>query len=1109
MMSCGDETKPITTIIPIVNDTPIQQLKKRFELVNPQSSGVTFSNTINENYNHNILTFEYLYNGGGVAVGDINNDGLPDIYFSGTFVSNKLYVNKGEMKFEDITSKAGVSANEGFKTGVTMADVNNDGWLDIYVCRTSKSDDGKKDNLLFINNKNLTFTESAKQYGLNDNSNSNHANFFDYDNDGDLDLYLLNHRLGFKDAVKMDLQSNPDGSITRRKAPKTIFESDRLYKNNNGKFTNVTKAAGVENSSFGLSATVADLNQDGYMDIYVANDYIEPDYVYINNKNGTFTDKYNSYIRHSSQNSMGCDIADFNNDGLLDIMVMDMITEDPIRYKQLMNVMRKDRYNALLQYGYGHQAGRNVLQLNNGNNTFSEIGQLSGVSNTDWSWGALFADFDNDGWKDIYIGNGYKRDVTDLDYMSYTRDSIQKSGGVTKRKFPDINSYLNMIPSKKQVNYAYKNNQDLTFTNATKDWGITQASFSNGTAYADLDADGDLDLVVNNIDESAFIYKNLTTNSNFLQINLLGSKKNTQGIGTKVKIYTGDEIQFLEKTSNRGFFSGSESLLHFGLGNQSTIDKIEITWMDGRTHVMENVSSNQRLIIKHSEANRKPILKNKPNPIFSEKSNTHNINFTHKENVFDDFNRERLIPHKLSNLGPHISKGDVNGDGLEDFFIGGAANSPAALFIQNKNGNFQNHSKVTWDTDKINEDIESIFFDADGDNDLDLYVVSGGNASGINSTNYQDRLYLNDGTGIFSKGVLPKSNSSAACVATFDYDADGDLDIFVGGRTVPGNYPNAPQSLILKNEKGIFSNVTKSVAPDFEKIGMVTDIKMADLNQDGKKEMIVLGEWMPITIFSFNGKKFNNVTSRYGLQNTTGWWNCFALEDFDNDGDIDIIAGNLGHNSRIKASQEKPIMIYANDFDNNGSLDAVMTFSYNGKQYPFAGRDHLILQLPGIKRNFNRYNQYAKSDITAIFPKEKLKSALLLEAQLMSTVLLNNNNGSFSITKLLQEAQVAPAQEILTSDFNSDGNMDVLIVGNNDGAETESGVYDASNGTILLGDGKGSFNFSPNQIHGLWASKQARDAVEIKLANGKTMILIANNDEKLQAFIQESQKIPL
>ena len=1096
-----DEGTPITT----PNNTPTTPkvaLNKTFQLVAPSASGVTFSNTIKEDYTHNILSFEYLYNGGGVTVGDINNDGLPDLYFSGTLVSNKLYLNKGNLKFEDITDKAGVGATDGFKTGVTMADVNNDGALDIFVCRTSRSDDGKKDNLLYINNNDLTFTESAKKYGLNDNSNSNHANFFDYDNDGDLDLYLLNHRLGFKDAVHMQLIQNENGSITRETAPKTVFESDRLYRNDNGRFVDVSKSAGINNSAFGLSATVADLNQDGYMDVYVANDYIEPDYVYINNRNGTFTDKYSSYLRHSSQNSMGCDIADFNNDGLLDIVVLDMIAEDPIRYKELMNVMRKDRYNALVQYGYGHQAGRNMLQLNNGNNTYSEIGQLSGVSNTDWSWGALFADFDNDGWKDIYISNGYRRDVTDLDYMNYTRDSIAKTGGVNTKRFPDINTYLNLIPEKKLVNYIYKNNKDLTFTNATQGWGLSEASYSNGSAYADLDADGDLDLIVNNIDDPAFIYKNLSTGSNYLQINLIGSNKNTQAIGSKVKIYTGNQTQFIEKTANRGFFSGSDLTLHFGLGNATTVDKIEITFPNKKTHIVENVAANQRVTYKQSDANNKTLTNKKPTPYFAEKSQSLNINFTHKENVFDDFNRERMIPHKLSNLGPHISKGDVNGDNLEDFYIGGAGNNAGALFVQNANGTFKNQSAATWETDKTYEDLESVFFDADGDKDLDLYIVSGGNAGGFGSQLYQDRLYLNDGSGNFSKSVLPKINSSGACVAAFDYDKDGDLDIFVGGRTSPSKYPTAPQSFILNNNKGTFSDVTANVAPEFQKIGMVSDLQVADLDKDGNAEMIAVGEFMPISIFSFDGKKFKNKTASYGLQNTTGWWNCFSLADFDKDGDLDIMAGNLGENTRLKPTDNQPIMMYSNDFDGNGSLDPVLTFNLNGKQYPFAGRDNLILQVPGVKRNFNRYATYARADINQVFPKEKVSKAKQLEARMMSSVLLKNEGGNFSITKLLPEAQIAPTYEILTSDFNGDGNMDALLVGNNDAAETETGVYDASNGSLLLGNGNGGFEFSPNRNHGLWASGQARDAVEVKLANGKTLILVANNNGKLQGFIK-------
>ena len=1106
-ISCSNEEKTIPATIDNGSTQTSPPLEKLFQLIPSQESGVTFSNIINDDYNYNILNYAYLYNGGGISVGDINNDGLPDLYFSGNFVSNKLYLNKGNFKFEDITDQAGVTAKDGFKTGVTMVDINNDGWLDIYACRTSKDDDGKKDNLLFINNHNNTFTEKSESFGLSDNSNSNHANFFDYDNDGDLDLYILNHRLAFEEVNSSRRKQLPDGTFVRITKPQTPFESDRLFRNDNGKFTDVTKQAGVENSTFGLSATTIDLNKDGYMDIFVANDYVEPDHIYINNRNGTFTDKYSEYLRHSSQSSMGCDIADFNNDAFLDILVLDMVPEDHIRYKELMNVMRKDRYNAMLRDGLGHQIGRNVLQLNNGNETFSEIGQLAGVSNTDWSWGALFADFDNDGWKDIFIGNGYMRDVTDLDYLSFTRDSINKSGGIDSNRYPDLSKFLDIIPSKKLVNYLYKNNQDLSFTNATKDWGISEPSFSNGTAYADLDADGDLDLVVNNIDDPAFIYENLSKDANYLQINLEGNKKNIQAFGANVKIHIGDETQFLEKTSNRGFLSSSDQILHFGLGNHSKIDKIEIVWPNGKTHVVENIEANQRVTYKISKANKRPIEptkipKKKTIPSFEEKSQALKLNFQHKENEFDDFNRERLIPHKLSNLGPHLSKADVNGDGREDFFIGGASNQAAGLFIQNENSTFQQLSVPVWETDKSYEDLESTFFDADNDGDLDLYVVSGGNAANAGSMLYQDRLYLNDGKGDFKKSnALPKINSSGACVTAFDYDQDGDQDIFVGGRTTPGQYPTAPLSFILNNDKGTFSDVTSETAPDFKEIGMVSDLQIADLDQDGMIEIILVGEWLPISIFSFDGRKFNNVTSKYGLQNTSGWWNCFALEDIDKDGDVDIIAGNLGENTRIKASQNQPIIMYANDFDGNGSIDPIITYHHNGKQYPYAGKDNLVLQIPSIKRSFVRYKKYARADISQIFPKEKISKSKQFEARLLSTVLLKNEGGRFSITTLTSQTQVSPTHKILTQDFNTDGNIDLLLIGNNDDAETESGVYDASNGTLLLGDGKGDFKFIPNRNHGLWANLQGRDVIPLKLVNGNNLLIISNNNDKLQGFI--------
>ncbi len=1083
----------------------------RFRLLSPDESGVSFSNEIKEDWTYNILVFEYLYNGGGVAIGDINNDNLPDIYFTATFGSNRLYLNKGNLKFEDITDKAGVGATKGFKTGVTMADINGDGNLDIFVCKTSKADDGQKNNLLFINNGDLTFTESALKYGLEDNSNSNHANFFDYDLDGDLDLYLLNHRLGFKDAVRMRLSQLPDGKLVRLTNPLTPFESDRLYRNDgNGRFTDVSLQAGINNSAFGLSATVADINDDGYPDIFVANDYIEPEYVYINNGDGTFTDRYTEYLRHTSQNSMGSDIADFNNDGLLDIIVLDMIADDPVRYKQLMNVMVLERYETLVKHGYGHQVGRNNLQLNNGNGTFSEVGQLAGISNTDWSWGAFFADFDNDGFKDIYIGNGYKRDVTDLDYMVYTRDSIEKSGGVNTKRYPDINSFLALIPSTKLQNYLYKNKGDLTFENVSNSWGLTQKTFSNGTAYGDLDGDGDLDIVVNNIGDPSFVYENKTNelpDHNFLQVKLQGSKLNSNGIGTKVTIHQSDgSIQHQEMTANRGFFSASELLMHFGLKDQNSIELLEVTWPDGKSQTIKEIKANQKIVLKYANAGSANLAASNDNStIFKAVANHLGANYRHVENEFQDFNRERLIPHKFSQLGPHIATGDVNGDRLEDFYIGGAMGSAGALYIQDKSGKFSNSSAATWEPEKAHEDMDCLFFDADGDADLDLYVVSGGNEKTENDPVYQDRLYLNDGKGNFSKSNnLPKITASGSCVSAHDFDEDGDLDIFVGGRVTPGFYPTIPNSYVLRNNKGQFKDVTSQIAPDFKNIGMVSDILWADIDGDSKAELVAVGEWMPVSILKYDGKQLKNITSNTGLENSNGWWNCLAVDDFDKDGDPDLVVGNLGKNTRLKASEDSPLSMFAKDFDGNGALDPIMTFSKDGKNYPFAGRDDLVKQVSKVKKKFPTYEKYASATIEDVFSEEEIKNALHLETKVLtSTYFENTGNGTFKPIEFPNEVQIAPVTNIFTMDVNDDGNQDIIMVGNNSGAETETGVYDAFNGVILFGDGKGNFKISKNIDNGLWAIKEARDIVGLQLADGRQLILVANNNDELQVFVKE------
>ncbi len=1107
LIACQNNPSPDLTD-PQSTSSANDQGPTRFRLVPNEQSGVQFSNDVNETYTYNILNYEYLCNGGGVAIGDINNDGLPDLYFTGTFVSNKLYLNKGNLQFEDITDKAGVGAQQGFKTGVSMVDINHDGWLDIYVCRTSKSDDGQKNNLLYVNQGDMTFKESAASYGLLDNSNTNHANFFDYDLDGDLDLYLLNHRLNFKEAVRMRLQQLPDGNIIRQTDPLSPFESDRLYRNEgNGSFTDVTETAGLVNSSFAFCATVSDLNGDNYPDVYVTNDYIEPDYVYINNGDGTFTDRYFEYLHHSSQNSMGCDIADYNNDGLVDIVVLDMITEDPFRYKELMNVMQLERYNALVQYGYGHQAGRNMLQLNNGNGTFSEIGQLAGVAATDWSWGALFADFDNDGQKDLYIANGYKHDVTDLDYMTYTRDSIEQTGGVNPTRFPDINDFLKVIPSIPQRNYLYHNQGDLTFDDVSESWGMPETSFSNGTAYGDLDGDGDIDLVVNNIHDPAFVYENLSQDipgSHFLQVKLKGPEKNPLGVGASVKLNYDGQIQYLEMSPTRGFFSSSQHLLHFGLGEKTDGVNLTVVWADGKEEYLQNVKVDQVLSLDYQNAKKveKPMVK-KAAPLFAEATQALGIDFTHQENEFEDFNRERLLPHQLSKFGPRIAVADVDGDGLEDFFVGGALNESPALYIQNKQSRFRKASSRVLEADKKYEDIDALFFDADADGDQDLYVVSGGAAAQPGSPIFQDRLYLNDGNGHFDRSPnLPNIRSSGGCVSALDYDSDGDLDLFVGGRLTPGSYPSAPQSHLLQNDGGKFSDVTAQKAPSLQQAGMLSDLLWTDLDGDQKSELVVVGEWLPLSVYRYDGNQMVEVTADYGLQGTEGWWNCVMAQDIDGDGDQDLVAGNLGENTRLKA----PLALFAKDFDNNKQIDPILAFNHQGQFYPFAGRDALAKQIPKIKKKFPRYAGYARATVEQVFSPAELADAQQFRAnELRSCYFENDGQGKFKSQPLPIAAQVSPVTELVSDDFDGDGRSDLLLVGNSSTAERETGVYDAGNGVLLLGEADGPGRFSPNLEHGLWANGEVRDIERIQLADGRRALLIANNNGPLQALVYEAK----
>ncbi len=1111
LMSCNSKVEDSDANQNVSTATDIH-----FELMKPASSGIDFSNNIKETFQENIITNSYLYNGGGVAILDVNNDGLQDVYFSATQTSNRLYLNKGNFKFEDITEKAGVGAMGGIKTGVSVVDINGDGFQDIYVCRSGIQPTDLRANLLYINNGNSTFTEKAKEYGLDDRSASNHANFFDVDNDGDLDVYVLNHPVAWAEVNRVRAkQASQGGPITRITTPVDEWESDKFFRNDgNGHFTNISVEMGINNRAWGLSVTVSDFNGDGFLDVYVGNDYVEPDILYINQRRKGFKDEIWKYFRHTSNHTMGVDIADFNNDGKIDIASLDMTAADNQRQKELMTTMKQERYHSLVQYGYGNQQMRNMLQLNTGDvaedgSTFSDIGQVAGVWATDWSWSPLLADFDNDGKKDLYITNGYRRDVTNLDYLNYTVDSVMKIGGLNNTNFKTIDEYLKKIPSKPLQNYMFKNKDGIQFQNVSNEWGMQETSYSNGSAYADLDNDGDLDLVVNQLDGKALVYQNQSVgraDGNWLQVSLKGEPSNPTGVGAKIRIKQGEGIQYEEMTPTRGFFSSSQAIFHFGLGNASTVQKLEIKWPNGKVQMLENIQANQRLELKIADA-KKGEWEQLPKsaPIFQVAKNS-GIDFRHTDDDFNDFNREWLIPHAFSNLGPNIAVADVNNDGLEDFFVGGARNQAGALFIQQKNSSFKRTASPAFEADISFEDMGCVFFDADGDKDLDLCVVSGGSTYDAGSSNYQDRLYLNDGKGNFTKasdGTLPAITASGSCVAPFDFDQDGDLDLIVGGMVTPGRYPEAPQTLMLQNNGGKFTDVCAVNAPKLARIGMVNDLVWADLDGDKSEELIVTGEWLPITIFKNNKGKLEDATAKFGLDQSNGWWNCVQAVDFDKDGDVDILAGNLGLNSRFKPSQSQPIELFAADFDKNGSIDPVMAWYQGGKQYPVAQLDVLLKQMSSLKKDFVYHRAYGMATMESIFKKAALDASQKFLAKTFATTFYENKGGSFIAHELPVSAQLSTSNQILAEDFNHDGILDLMLVGNSFRSEVESGRYDAGSGTVLLGDGKNGFKEMPNWESGFWAKKEARDLVKIKLANGQSMYLIANNNDILEAYLSK------
>ncbi|MDO6470460.1 VCBS repeat-containing protein [Maribacter sp. 1_MG-2023] len=1080
---------------------PVSDTDKRFTLIDYTYSGIDFENSLVETQEDNHLLNEKFVNGAGVAIADINNDGFPDIFFTGNQVHDQIFLNKGNLQFQDITESSGIHNVKTWSTGITFADVNADGYQDIYICKSAKGDFEESPNLLYLNNGDLTFTEAAKQYNVADLGFAVQANFFDFDKDGYLDMYLVNQPPSY---------GNRKGGETPLKNANPLY-SDKLYRNlgNEKGFVEISAFSGIQNLAHGLSAAIGDINNDLWTDIYVTNDYDKPDFMYLNTANGKFKDVLKQSFKHTSNFSMGSDIADYDNDGNLDIMVVDMVAEDHKRIKTNMGGMNPEDFWAIVKNGGHYQYMFNTLQRNNGNGTFSDLAQLGGVSNTDWSWGPLIADFDNDGLKDIFVTNGIKRNMRYSDVNTTYEiilDSLEQVAHETNEKFQDIVDILalaKMAPEDKLTNYMYKNNGDLTFINAIQDWGFDLPSLSNGAAYADLDLDGDLDIVVNNINEKAFLYRNNTierSQGNYLRV-ALNANKNKSIYGTRVTLFKDAELwQMIEITNTRGYMSKSEDIAHFGLGEVESIEKIEIKWPDGTVEELRDVNANQLLdLTKGTSGKGSSILTLKKNrKLFTNSTKAAKLSYKHQENTYDDFKREVLLPHKMSTFGPSIAVGDVNADGLDDFYVGGAAGFSGALFLQESSG-FKEITDGEWSMDKASEDMGSTFFDVDNDGDQDLLVVSGGNEFIPGSKNLHDRLYINDGAGNFkkTKNRIPKDSSSGSVVEKADFDNDGDLDIFIGGRLVPGNYPQPANSRLLENRNGFLVDVTDKVAPDFKSLGMVTSATWVDINNDNKLDIVVVGEWMPVTTFIQKEDGAFSIKNIKGLEDSEGWYYKVVHKDMDGDGDEDLIVGNLGLNYKYKATKATPFEVYSYDFDKNGSTDIVLSYYEHGKLFPIRGRSCSIQQMPSLEKKFPTFKSFGEADLTTIYGAD-LERSLHLKANTFASYYLENIEGkSFKKHLLPQLAQVSSINNIIADDFDNDGKQDILISGNLYASEIETPRNDAGVGLFLKGNGKGNFNAITVLESGFFAPHDAKDMKRIK--HGKTeAVLVANNNNFIQ-----------
>ena len=1079
--SSEKETKPQETQAPTL-----------FKRVAAAQSGVSFSNEITETEVKNIITYEYFYNGGGVAAGDFNNDGLPDLYFTGNQVANKLYLNKGDFQFEDITEKSGTKGSGAWANGVTLVDINSDGFLDIYVCNSGwKVKPEACRNELYVNNGDLTFTEKAAAYGLDDASFSTQAVFFDMDQDNDLDLFLVNR------------PERPYRTKEAYQLKRTRIQgaSDKLFRNDNGKYVDISATSGIIQNGlgYGLGVAVGDINKDGWPDLYVTNDYVEPDYIYYNLGGGRFTEAGRYAASHMSNFGMGVDISDVNNDNWPDVFVADMAPDDNYRQKTMMKPMNPDEFYWAVSNGFHFQYMFNTLHLNNKDNTFSDVAQMAGLATTDWSWSVLFEDLDNDAQKDLMITNGFRKEFSNKDFI---KKADKKMGKAMNKSMKDrmgvMQSLLLELPETKLKNYLFRNQDNLAFQDVSAEWGFNEKSFSNGAAIIDLDQDGFLDIVINNIDEEAYLYRNTGNENKGLNVALRGPDGNVQGLGAKLTLYQGSQTQFKEYYTTRGFQSSINHGVHFGLGDQP-VDSLKVLWPDGKVQMVQKPKED--LVVAYADAGASKTKKARQKPLFARADQRLPEKVYHRENPHNDYQREVLLPHKMSQFGPAVSVGDINNDDLEDFYLGGATGQPGRIYTQNTNGTFTKSKQPVLVSDGLYEDVGSALFDADGDGDLDLYVSSGGNEWIPFSVTYQDRLYINN-NGLFERSQsLPKMVTSNSVVRPHDIDNDGDLDLFVGSRVHPRHYPSSGESWVLENKGGVFSDVSEQYLGD-RKLGLITDAKWGDLDGDGLKELVVVGEWTAIKVMKLEGSTMKDQTEAFGFSDLTGWWYSVVLEDVNSDGKLDILAGNLGLNYKYKASKEEPFHVFYNDFDENGMGDIVLGYhDDDGDLYPLRGRQCSSEAIPTISEDFATYDEFGSANIDEVYGGKRLKESLHLTANSFASLLLTNKgNGRFATSELPRMAQISSINSFIVKDFNGDQIKDILYAGNLYPVEVETTRNDASFGGLLTADINGTYQYSGTADTGFSAGGDVKHLGAIQLADGSTGILIVRNDSKMDLF---------